>query len=328
MATKFQFKLSIVIPVYGSELVLEELVAQVERLLSKEASLHQNFELIFVCDSSPDNSWQVIQSLVSSYPWVHGILLRINVGQHNALMAGFAQAKGEVIVTMDDDLQHSPADIPKLLKEIEAGHDVAYARFTNRNHALWKIAGSLINNWVASYLLQKPNGLYLSPFRAIRAAIRDELLLYRGPYVYVDGLILTVTRNIASVDVDHHDRFAGESNYGLVKSISLWLKMATSFSIVPLRLTSLLGIIFSGFGFLLAFLFVIQKFTYNVMPIGFTSIIVTILLIGGMQLLAVGMLGEYLGRVLLTLNSRPQYVIAEKIGLKSENQSEKCELTV
>ena len=303
--------LSVVIPVYGSEHVLPELVVQIHNVVSNLEGVFENYEIIFVCDQSPDNSWQVIQSLSVEYSQVHGILLRMNAGQHNALMAGFAQAKGEIIITMDDDLQHSPSDIPKLFIEIKQGHDVAYARFKKRKHASWKIFGSRMNDLVAGYLLQKPKGLYLSPFRAMNAAIRDEILRYCGPYVYVDGLILTVTRNIAVVDVDHHDRYAGDSGYSVRKSVSLWLKMATSFSIVPLRLTSLFGMFFSGLGFLLAILLIIQKFTINVMPVGWSSLIVTILVIGGVQLLALGMLGEYLGRVLLTINSRPQYVIAE-----------------
>ena len=311
--------LSIVIPVYGSELVLPELVSQIQKVLAGLEDIRGHYEIIFVCDRSPDNSWRVIQSLSADHPQVYGILLRMNAGQHNALMAGFAQARGKIIVTMDDDLQHSPSDIPKLLLEIRQGSDVAYARFKNRNHALWKIAGSHLNNLVAGYLMQKPRDLYLSPFRAMTAAIRDDILRYRGPYVYVDGLILTVTRNIASVDVDHHDRYAGESRYGFRKSLSLWLKMATSFSIVPLRLTSLLGMFFSGLGFLLAILLVIQKFTLNLMPIGWSSLIVTVLIIGGVQLLALGMIGEYLGRVLLTINSRPQYVIAETVGSNTNN---------
>jgi len=315
MANNYPCKLSIVIPVYGSELVLSELVSQIQKVLADLEGMRENYEIIFVCDRSPDNSWRVIQALSTDHPQVQGILLRMNAGQHNACMAGFAKARGEIIVTMDDDLQHSPADIPKLLQEIELGSDVAYARFKNRNHALWKIAGSRLNNLVAGYLMQKPRDLYLSPFRAMKAAIRDDILRYRGPYVYVDGLILSVTRNITSVDVDHHDRYAGDSRYGLRKSVSLWLKMATSFSIIPLRITSLLGMIFSGLGFLLAILLVIQKFTLNLMPIGWSSLIVTILIIGGVQLLALGMLGEYLGRVLLTINSRPQYVIDETVGL-------------
>lgn len=317
MKNDFHCKLSIVIPVYGSEKVLPELLSQIQKVMAGLDEVCGNFEIIFVCDRSPDRSWQVIQELAAKQTQVHGILLRMNAGQHNALMAGFAQAKGEIIVTMDDDLQHSPSDIPKLLLEIKQGSDVAYARFKNRNHALWKIAGSHLNNLVASYLMQKPKDLYLSPYRAMTAAIRDDILKYQGPYVYVDGLILTVTRNIASVDVEHHDRYAGDSGYSLRKSMSLWLKMATSFSIVPLRLTSLLGLIFSGLGFLFSILLVIQKFTFNIMPIGWSSLIITILIIGGVQLLAIGMIGEYLGRVLLTINSRPQYVIAETVGLNT-----------
>jgi len=313
-------KLSIVIPVYGSELVLVELVAQIKSVIESLSNVQNNYEIIFVCDNSPDNSWNVIQNLAKNMQQVRGILLRMNAGQHNALMAGFNHAIGEIIVTMDDDLQHSPSDIPKLLSEIECGHDVAYARFKKRKHAPWKIAGSRLNDLVAGYLMQKPSGLYLSPFRAFRAAIRNEILHYQGPYVYVDGLILNATRNIAIVDVDHHDRYAGDSGYSLRKSISLWLKMATSFSIVPLRITSLLGIIISSLGFLLAILLVIQRFTLNAMPIGWSSLIVTILIIGGFQLLALGMLGEYLGRVLLTINCRPQFVVAETIGLSKTNQ--------
>lgn len=319
MVQEHTFRLSIVIPVYGSERVLPELVTQVHAMACSQVDVGENYEIIFVCDQSPDNSWNVIHSLSTKQPQVHGILLRMNAGQHNALMAGFAQARGEIIVTMDDDLQHSPSDIPMLLLKIKDGYDVAYARFRTRKHAPWKILGSRLNDFVAGYLLQKPKGLYLSPFRAMKAVIRDEIMNYRGPYVYVDGLILTATRNIATIDVNHYDRFAGDSGYSFRKSVSLWLKMATSFSIVPLRITSLLGMLFAGLGFILAILLIIQKFTLNVMPIGWSSLIVTILIIGGVQLLAIGMLGEYLGRVLLTINSRPQYVIAETIGLSISN---------
>ena len=217
-------------------------------------------------------------------------------------------------------VQHSPADIPKLIHEISQGYDVVYARFKNRQHAFWKVAGSRLNNLVASLLLQKPKDLYLSPFRAMKAAILNDILHYRGPYVYVDGLILSVTRNISSVDVDHYERYAGDSGYSLRKSISLWLKMASGFSVVPLRLTSLLGMLFSGAGFLLAILFIIQKLTLNLMPTGWSSLIVAILIVGGVQLLALGMIGEYLGRLLLTINSKPQYVLAETVGINYSMQ--------
>jgi len=303
--------LSVVIPVYGSEPVLPELVRRLQAMFDRQGRPSGDYELILVCDCSPDRSWDVIRSLAQQYPWVRGILLRMNAGQHNALMAGFRQARGRVIVTMDDDLQHAPEDIPLLLAELAQGRDVVYARFKSRKHAGWKVAGSRLNDLVAGYLMNKPKGLYLSPFRAMTADIRDDILRYQGPYVYVDGLILSVTRNIGTVDVDHHERYAGDSGYTLRKSISLWLKMATNFSIVPLRITSFVGLCFAGLGFVLALLLIIQKLTLDRMPIGWSSLIVTVLIVGGVQLLALGMLGEYLGRVLLILNSRPQYVVGE-----------------
>jgi undecaprenyl-phosphate 4-deoxy-4-formamido-L-arabinose transferase len=312
------YRLSMVIPVYGSERVLPELVARLQEALDRIDGMRARYEVIFICDCSPDHAWHTIQALSVQYPWVRGISLRMNAGQHNALMAGFAEARGEIIMTMDDDLQHSPSDIASLLDELARGRDVVYARFKKRKHATWKILGSRLNDMVAGYLMQKPKGLYLSPFRAMKAAICHDILRYRGPYVYVDGLILSVTRNIGTVDVDHHDRFAGDSGYSFKKSVSLWLKMATSFSIVPLRLTSFAGLFIAGLGFFLAILLIIQKFTLDRMPIGWSSLIVTILMIGGVQLVALGMLGEYLGRVLLTLNSRPQYVIGETVGIEPD----------
>ncbi|MCM2400158.1 glycosyltransferase family 2 protein [Rhizobium sp. S153] len=314
MRDEFVLKLSVVIPAYGSELTLAELVRQLEAVLSDAPGVMGSYEIILVCDHSPDGTWDVIKQLAATRPKVSGILLRMNAGQHNALMAGFARAAGDVVVTMDDDLQHSPDDIPKLLEKIAEGYDVVYARFKNRSHAAWKVAGSKFNNRIAAYLMDKPADLYLSPFRAFKSAICKDILTYSGPYVYVDGLILSVTRNIASVEVTHFERFAGTSRYGLRKSISLWLKMATSFSLVPLRLTSLLGIVVSALGFLFAFLLIVQKLTIDVMPVGWASLIVAVLVIGGVQLLALGVLGEYLGRVLLTINSRPQYVIGETVG--------------
>lgn len=307
-------KLSVVIPAYGSEQIIAELFNRLEAVLETTPSVAGSYEIIVVCDHSPDGTWGVIRREVAKRPKVRGVLLRMNAGQHNALMAGFARARGRIIVTMDDDLQHSPSDIPALIAGIEQGHDVVYARFKNRRHAAWKVAGSKFNNMVAGYLMNKPMDLYLSPFRAIRAEVCADVLTYSGPYVYVDGLILSMTRNIGTVDVDHHDRLAGTSLYGLRKSISLWLKMATGFSLVPLRLTSLTGIAISCLGFVLALLLIVQKLTIDVMPIGWSSLIVTFLIVGGFQLLALGMLGEYLGRVLMTINSKPQYVVAETVG--------------
>lgn len=308
-------KISVVIPVYGSQHVLSELVSQVISVLSNLEIVKKKFEIILVCDQSPDASWNEIKLLSNLHPEIKGLLLRINSGQHNACMAGFSISSGKIIVTMDDDLQHSPSHIPMLIDAIESGSDVVYARFKDRKHPPWKILGSHFNDWAARFLVSKPRDLYLSSFRAFTAAIKDEILRYEGPFVYIDGLILNVTRNISSVDVDHFDRFAGKSFYGFRRSVSLWMKMATGFSITPLRLTSLMGILFSALGFLFAIIFIIQKLTINVMPIGWSSLIVTLLIVGGVQLLALGVIGEYIGRLFLTINLRPQYVVAETVGI-------------
>lgn len=319
MEEKNQLGLSVIIPVYGSAEILPELTSQLQATFDNIKSLRDKYEVIFVCDNSPDNSWSVITSLAEENSFVRGILLRVNGGQHNALMAGFAQASGNVIVTMDDDLQHSPSDIPAMLACIENGSDVVFAKFKKRNHAAWKIAGSMINDVAAGVLLDKPKNLYLSPFRAFKSSICEEILKYKGPYVYVDGLILSVTHNITTVVVDHHNRFVDGGAYGFKKSIALWMKMATSFSVMPLRITSILGVILAGLGFLLAIGLVVQKFTYDSMPNGWSSLMVTVLILGGIQLLGIGMLGEYLGRALLTINSKPQYVVSKKIGFHRAN---------
>jgi polyisoprenyl-phosphate glycosyltransferase len=314
MESKPEAAISVVVPVYGSESILTELVAQLVRVLDGESESYGEYEIVLVCDNSPDDSWAVIKDIAAKNDRVLGVHLRVNAGQHNAVMAGLRLAKGEVIVTMDDDLQHSPYDIPILLRELERGLDVVYANFGNREHASWKVLGSKVNGLAARYLLEKPSDLYLSPFRTFRSTISHSIQSYRGPYPYIDGLILSSTRSISSVVVAHYPRFEGKSGYSLKRSVSLWLKMATGFSVFPLRLTSLLGFFFSMLGLLLALLLVVQKFTLDAMPIGWSSLIVTSLILGGVQLLGLGIIGEYLGRVLLTLNAKPQYIVREVTG--------------
>jgi undecaprenyl-phosphate 4-deoxy-4-formamido-L-arabinose transferase len=311
MKKSFKVQVSIILPVYGSENTLNELTSQINTVMSANKYSH---EIICVCDQSPDKSWKVIKGLTKKYKNLKGILLRVNAGQHNALMAGLSESKGRYVITMDDDLQHAPSDIIQMINELQKGYDVVYANFEKRNHSLWKVFGSRLNNLFASYLLKKPIQLYLSPFRAINSSIIQDLLRYRGPYVYLDGLILMITNKISSVTVKHHPRFADKSNYGFRKSFSLWLKMATNFSLAPLRLTSFAGFLISLLGFTLAIYFIYKKLTIGILVSGWTSLIVTILIIGGLQMLAIGMIGEYLGRVLLTLNNKPQFIIEEKIG--------------
>jgi polyisoprenyl-phosphate glycosyltransferase len=308
-------RLSVVIPVYGSAPVLPELVRQIHDALTTGLPDGTPFEVLLVNDCGPGDSWSVIRTLAAERPYVKGIALRKNAGQHNAIMAGLNYATADVIVTMDDDLQHSPYDIPLLYGKILEGYDVCYADFKGRHHAAWKIAGSAINDRVARFLLKKPKGLYLSPFKAMRREIRDELVKYGGPFVYLDGLILSVTGNIASTQVEHHPRHGGKSEYTFYRSVSLWLKMATNFSIAPLRLASLTGFVFSGAGLAFAAWIAFRRITNSDMPEGWTSLIVIVLILGGIQLLALGAIGEYLGRMFLTVNRRPQFVVASTVNV-------------
>jgi glycosyltransferase involved in cell wall biosynthesis len=311
-------KLSVVIPVYGSAAILPELVRQIHDALTARLFSEDEFEIVLVNDCGPDDSWTVIRELAVGRSYLKAIGLRKNAGQHNAIMAGLNFASGNVIVMMDDDLQHSPYDIPSLYEKVQQGYDVCYADFTRRHHARWKIVGSAINDRVAGYLLKKPPGLYLSPFKAINREIRNELVKYHGPHVYLDGLILTITANIAEVTVEHHPRLYGHGGYGFVRSASLWLKMATNFSIAPLRLASLTGLLFSCLGLLLAAYLVAMRLGNDRVPEGWTSLMVMVLMVGGIQLLALGAIGEYMGRVFLTINKRPQFVVASMVNFSDQ----------
>lgn len=302
-------QISIVIPAYRSGNILPKLFEQLSGMLAQHFS---SYEVVLVDDCSPDNTWKAIETICQATPWVKGIGLRKSAGQHGAIVAGLNYASGEVIVTMDDDLQHSPADVPTLYEKIREGYDVCYTEFDQRNHEKWKIWGSQFNNLVASWLLKKPYDLYLSSFKSFHRDIKDEIIKYQGPFPYVDGLILSVTRSITTIKVVHHARLEGESNYNMSKLVRLWLHMATNFSIFPLRLASYLGIAFSFMGFFLAVGLIVMKLFSNDTPAGWTSLAVAILVIGGIQLLAIGAIGEYLGRAFLLLNRQPQYVIRRK----------------
>lgn len=305
---KCSCKLSIVIPVYRSELILPRLVEQVSEQM-RQAGLAGNFELILVNDASPDNSWSVIRSLATTHDFIRGISLRRNFGQHNAIMAGLNHVRGELVVLMDDDLQHPPQAIGDMVRALNEGYDVCYTRYLNRQHAAWKKLGSQFNDWVATRLLNKPKGLYLSSFKAIRREIAEEIIKYDGPYAYVDGLILDTTRSITTIDIEHQAREEGEGNYNLRRSLSLWLKMATSFSVVPLRLATLMGFALAALSALMIVFVVVQKILHPELPAGWASLIATVLFIGGMQTMFIGLIGEYLGRAYLKLNRKPQFVV-------------------
>lgn len=308
--------LSIVVPVYHSAAILPLLVEKIQQEM-RVANLLDSFELLLVNDASPDNSWKVICGLAMQYPFVKGISLRRNFGQHNATMAGLNHAIGDIVVVMDDDLQHPPEAVIGMIAALNEGYDVCYTRYLNRQHAAWKKLGSLFNDWVATHLLGKPKGLYLSSFKAIRKEVVEEVIKYDGPYAYLDGLLLNVTQAITSINIVHQARHEGSGNYNFRRSLSLWLKMATSFSVLPLRLASYMGFAIAGFSVLMIGYVVVQKILHPELAAGWASLISTILLIGGIQIMCIGVIGEYLGRAYLKLNGKPQFVVASRTWTES-----------
>lgn len=301
-------EISIVIPAYRSEKNLAELTKRIESALSEIP-----FEVIFVNDCSPDNSWQVIEGLCEKYSFVLGLSLMKNSGQDNAIIAGLNYVSGKYIVIMDDDLQHAPEDILKLYNECKKGFHVCFANFQVKKQALWKNFGSWLNGKLAEVLINKPKGIYLSPFEMITSEVVREIIKYKGAHPYIQGLIFSVTNNVTQVSVEHHDRFSGSSNYDLLKSINVFFRLATGFSVKPLRIASFVGFISAVFGFLLIPYYIYQYYFENYNVEGWTTLVVLFLLIGGLILMSLGLIGEYIGRMYLNVSSRPQFVVEKKI---------------
>ena len=217
---------------------------------------------------------------------------------------------------MDDDLQHDPADIPSLVSGLNKGNDVCFANFSSKKQSLLKNFGSWLNDKLSNVLLDKPKNIYLSSYKAIKREIIDEVKKYDGPYPNIDGLILRVTQNLTQENIRHHQRFSGKGNYNFIRSFKEWLKMVTSFSVFPLRIATFIGFISSSMGFILGILFLLEYFIGEKAPPGWFTLVMTILFFGGIQLLTLGIIGEYLGRTYLNINNQPQFIIKDKINLK------------
>jgi undecaprenyl-phosphate 4-deoxy-4-formamido-L-arabinose transferase len=313
--------LSVVIPAYNSARIVPELARRIANTVSGVRGVRE-YEVILVNDASTDATWQAVEQACALYPQFRGINLRRNAGQHNAIMAGLRHATGDVIVVMDDDLQHAPEDIGKLYATIRNGSDLCYAAFQEPRQARWKTFGSRFRDFTARHLMGVPRGIRISSFKGISKDVACEAIKYDGPFPYVDGLLLMATSNVATVVVEHYERRDGRGNYGLSESIQLWTKVAINFSVLPLRIASWIGLAFAALGFLAAGYLIFQKLVYDQIPVpGWSSLIVVILIAGGVQLLALGAIGEYLGRAYVQLNRKPQYVIKATRGFPDKRQN-------
>lgn len=298
--------LSVIIPVYRGAESLHELVAELQRVLP---TLSDMFELILVDDGSPDNSWQVIQEVARQYAWVRGITMMRNYGQHNALLCGIRSAKHEIIVTMDDDLQHPASEIHKLLKKLDEGYDVVYGSPAQEQHTLWRNLASQITKIALQSSMGVDIARKVSAFRAFRTNVRDAFANYHSPYVSIDVLLTWATTRFAAVDVPHAERKHGTSNYTFQKLVTHALNMITGFSTVPLQIASFIGFAFTLFG-ILVFIYVVGRYIIQGTPVeGFPFLASIIAIFSGAQLFALGIIGEYLARIHFRTMDRPVYTV-------------------
>ena len=302
--------LSVLIPVYNSE----STIGRVVETLIKELSTLYGLEIILVNDNSTDSSEEVCISLFEKFKeTVKFYSLSKNVGEHNAVMAGLNRTTGDYVVIMDDDFQNPISEVVKLVDEaVSGGHDVVYSFYDTKKHSLFRNLGSKFNDLVANLMLKKPRNLYLSSFKVLNKFLVDEIIKYQAPFPYIDGLILQITDKIGTVKVEHSSREEGKSGYTLQKLVSLWLNMFTNFSILPLRASIILGFVFASIGIVMGVHSVIEKLLDPDLPLGFASLFVSISIFGGIQLVMLGMVGEYIGRIFLSLNKKPQYTIRKK----------------
>ena len=298
--------ISVCVPVYNGAETLLSLIEKT-KLVFKDSQY--DFEVVLVNDGSQDNSDEVCINLAKEYNFITYICLRKNFGEHNAVMCALNYVKGDVAVIIDDDFQNPPEEIFKLVSEIEKGYDVVYAKYLIKKHSFFRNMGSKFNDVMATFLLKKPRNLYLCSFKAVKKSLIDEIIKYSGPFPYIDGIILRVTDSISAVVVRHDSRKTGKSNYTLSKLISLWLNMFINFSIKPLRIISLIGILTSFFSFILFIKVLIERFLDPSLPAGWASVIIIILFLGGIQLFSLGLIGEYIGKTYLDINGTPQWII-------------------
>lgn len=299
---------SFVIPCYKSGHMIKTVVNDL-----KEAMRGRDYEIILVNDCSPDDTFESIIELCDRDERIVGIDLNGNYGQHSALMAGFHYVSGDVIVCMDDDGQTPASEVGKLLMEIDNGRDVAYARYENKKHSSFRNMGSRVNDLMLRLLLNKPRELRVSSFFAAKRYIIDEIIKYTNPYPYIMGLVLRTTKNISNVDVEHRTRMEGKSGYSIIKLLSLWMNGFTAFSIKPLRIATAIGAIMALGSFLYGIITIVRKVLGINYVLGFSALMSVQTFIGGIILLVLGMIGEYIGRIYISMNNSPQFVVRQTI---------------
>jgi len=308
MIMKSSRSISAIVPVYNSQNSLLTLVSRLERILLQ---ISNDFEIILVNDGSRDASWELIHQLALGNSRVRGLNMMRNYGQHNALLAGIREARKELVVTLDDDLQNPPEEIPRLIERIDAGYDVVYGYPEHEQHGFWRDLASQMTKIALRSAMGVETARRVSPYRIFRTQIRDAFAEYRSPHVSIDALLSWGTTRFTAIPVQHDARTVGTSNYTFRKLIGHALNMITGFTILPLQLSSVIGFGFTFFGFVIFAYVLLRFFIAGGSVPGFPFLASVIAIFSGAQLFALGILGEYLARVHFRLMDRPPYTIRE-----------------
>ncbi|MBR4731203.1 MAG: glycosyltransferase [Lachnospiraceae bacterium] len=315
-------KISFVIPCYRSENTIGHVIAEIDGKMQEMKDYE--YEVVMVNDCSPDHTLESIRKLCAERPAGNGarkgVSFAKNFGQHSALMAGLRETTGDYVVCLDDDGQTPANEVDKLIGKLEEGFDAVYAKYEHKKHSAFRNLGSKVNELMTRVMLGKPKELFISSYFAVRRFVVQDMIRYENSYPYVIGLVLRSTKSITNVVVTHRDREEGSSGYTLKKLLGLWFNGFTAFSVKPLRIATAIGSICAAIGFLYGIYTVIKKIFINPdVPMGFSSTMAAIVFFGGMIMLMLGLIGEYIGRIYISLNNSPQYVIREKIGAPEED---------
>ena len=309
--------ISIVIPCYYSEKTIKKVVEMTIDEFSK--TNRYDCEFVLVNDGSTDGTYEKIKELAEKYPFVQGVNLLRNFGQHNALMAALHYVRGDYVLGMDDDMQTHPSQIHKLVEKIQEGYDLVYGHYGKKKNSTLKNLSSKLNEVSSRILLGRPKEIVSSNFWIITRKVAEEVIKYDSYNPYIDGIFYRVTHNIGNVEVEHHKREVGTSNYTLKKLIRLWLAY-WNYSVIPLRISSVTGGVMAMAGFVAALLTILRKLVHPGIPVGWASTICVVTVFAGLILMSLGIIGEYLGKIILTLNHTPQFMVRESINTDGEKR--------
>lgn len=311
-------KISFVVPCYRSQNTIEKVVNDIYKLM-EEYSQYE-LEIILVNDNSPDDVWKVIQKLGDQDKRIKAVRLLRNFGQHAALMAGYNVCTGDYIVTIDDDGQTPVDQTFILMNKLLEGYDVVYGKYTERKDNIFRKMGTGLNNMMSKTLLGKPKDLHLTSFYVARKKVIQEICNYKNAFPYIWGLVLRTTKSITNAEIKHGSRIEGESGYTLGKLLSLWMNGFTAFSVKPLRVSTAAGVIFSAIGVIGAIYVIVDKIIHPEIIAGYSSLMSINLIIGGLLLLSLGLIGEYIGRIYMCINATPQYIVRDTVNMNEEEK--------